>query len=69
MSAKSSNLSLKVCLDDLPFSIIPLRWGDGIVNFEGGGLFNFKSCFELGDTLALLRDNIVSDSYVFGVGE
>jgi hypothetical protein len=56
-------------LDDLPFSIIPLRWGDGIVNFEGGGLFNFKSCFELGDTLALLRDNIVSDSYVFGVGE
>ena len=48
---------------------MPLRWGDGIVNFEGGGLFNFNSCFELGDTLPLFRDNIVSESCVFGVGE
>ena len=69
MSAKSSNLSLKVDFEDLPFSMIPLRWGEGIVNFEGGGLFSFKSCLEFGEMLSLLRDWIVSESCVLGVGE
>jgi hypothetical protein len=48
-----------------------LRCGDGIVNLDGGGLFNFKSCFEFGDALPLINLDIiiVSESIVFGVGE
>lgn len=69
MSAKSSNLSLKVDLEDFPFNIMPFRCGDGIVNFDGGGLFNFCSCFVFGEMLSLLRDLIVSESCVLGVGE